>query len=220
MRFQPFQLISDLHLEKTNIKNNIKKTSDILVLAGDIACDIRNSKKWYDMIYEYKEMFSHLIYVTGNHEYWDSTIEDTDKYLKSVSERWQNFHYLNNNGVCIKDRTYYGTTFWTSIDEHRVRNDNMDNKRIISFSYRKRNQLYHESYSLLKKIKKCDYIITHFPPVEDPLPYKYKYNRFFTHNHPELLKKCDKWACGHLHHYVPHPKLAMNPCSSLSIKIE
>lgn len=211
MRFQPFQLISDLHLEKRwNISNisNIKKSGDVLVLAGDIG--IVNNKRWYEAMYSYKEMFSHVIYVTGNHEYWDSSIEETDQYLKNLSGRWHNFYYLNNSGVCINDRTYYGSTFWTPIDVNRT--DNMDNKRILSFDYQKRNRLYYESYSLLKKIKKCDYIITHFPPVEDVLIKLQTYNRFHTHNHPELLKKCELWACGHLHSYRPHPKLTMNPC--------
>lgn len=211
MRIIPFQLISDLHLERRWNRINIKKTTDILVLAGDIGNISSNMKnnKWYDMMYSYKEMFSHVIYVTGNHEYWDSTIEDTEKYLKNLSRRWHNFHYLNNSGVCINDRTYYGSTFWTQIDERR--SDNMDNKRILSFDYQKRNQLYHESYSLLKKLKKCDYIVTHFPPVEYPLIKRQAYNRFYTHDHPELLQKCEKWACGHLHYYRPHPKLVMNP---------
>tara|TARA_B100000700_G_scaffold331722_1_gene467546 strand:- start:25069 stop:25923 length:855 start_codon:yes stop_codon:yes gene_type:complete len=110
--------ISDLHLEFED-KNNLpqfkfSENLDFLILAGDIITSSRKSvpKYYTDWILELQKYAKHVIYVPGNHEYYNSR---RDKFARIVRERFKNtnVHFLLNESVVLEGIRFVGTDLWT-----------------------------------------------------------------------------------------------------------
>ena len=95
------QYCSDLHIDYNGIKGknlfrkfvSTRPQADILILAGDIAEAI-NEELYSSFINYCCKNFKHVILVSGNHEYYNSSILDVDKFLKSLELSFSNFSYL------------------------------------------------------------------------------------------------------------------------------
>lgn len=130
------QIASDLHIEfyidlsaddqLAVWKRLLVPTSDTLALIGDIG--ILTSKRFKEQYESFItwciSRWSHVIVLTGNHEYYCSdsaspcTIEDCDLYLKSLSEsrRYRNkLYFLQKDGITINGVTILGCTLWSFI---------------------------------------------------------------------------------------------------------
>lgn len=118
-------LIDDVHLEGRpeemrqeffNSINNkietIKKENNhpILVAAGDIGEGIMGVE-WL------KDFQCDIIYVTGNHEYWQHDVMDVDQNIQNYIDDNQlsHIHFLNNKSVIINGVRFIGGTLWTSL---------------------------------------------------------------------------------------------------------
>lgn len=113
---------SDLHLEfEKKIKNFnwvIKpiKDAEVLILAGDI-CDPRLDVFVRFMKYCVDE-WKYVIMISGNHEYYNSSIKQTDLLLEKFSKEI-GFHYLNNKSLIIDKIKFIGSTLWSEIPDEK-----------------------------------------------------------------------------------------------------
>lgn len=82
----------------------------VLILAGDI-WDIHRGVEYANHL---SPRFKAIIYVPGNHEYYDHCVVNSIKKLK-VSPN-DNVHLLNNGNVIIDGVNFVGSTFWTDIN--------------------------------------------------------------------------------------------------------
>lgn len=126
--------ISDIHLEQYELEgyplptisspNFLQKIRDyaphstcILVLAGDIGYPA--SSHFLDFIRDCVKYFHHIIYVSGNHEYYgfknNYCMDEIENILISYDEQIEQFHYLQNEYLILEDIIFYGMTLWTHI---------------------------------------------------------------------------------------------------------
>jgi len=117
--------ISDLHLEfddKGNLPEfKFSENIDFLILAGDIITSSRKGVPEYytDWILNLQKYAKHIIYVPGNHEYYNGR---RDKFARIVKERFKNtnVHFLLNESVVLDGIRFVGTDLWTDakLDAH------------------------------------------------------------------------------------------------------
>ena len=118
--------MSDLHLEFYN--DNVWKPTPndqdkdtVLLLAGDIGVGL-GAKGW---ITEMCTRYRNVVYVLGNHEYYNSTIcmEDINALITNLCNLFQNVVFLNNSTykykyICDnkdKEIIFLGSTLWSLI---------------------------------------------------------------------------------------------------------
>jgi predicted phosphohydrolase len=59
-----------------------------------------------------------VVFVTGNHEYYNQNIDIINQRYADLDELLPNFHFLNNSSVIIDDVKFVGGTMWTSLDSN------------------------------------------------------------------------------------------------------
>ncbi|QTO20054.1 MULTISPECIES: metallophosphoesterase [Burkholderia] len=104
------RVLSDLHLE-SNLPDAIPHAdADLVVLAGDIhnhAEGLRWAAETFDPAVP-------VIYVPGNHEYYDGEFGALETAMRDAAHSLDNLHYLNN-GVYVDPGQRFrvlGTTLW------------------------------------------------------------------------------------------------------------
>ena len=108
-----FRLMSDLHLETTDFQY-WHAGEDVLVLAGDIHTNNR-----LHLLLEQVPIYVKVIFVAGNHEYYNEEYNEVNKYFKSLEYK-NNFVFLNNQSVVVEGVPIYGGTMFTDFN---LRND-------------------------------------------------------------------------------------------------
>ncbi len=154
-------LVSDLHLEFSDcydIKN--ADNADVLILGGDIMiaedlhdhphvpsiyehgsfADLGRKQKrvqtFRDFLTRMSNIFPHVIYIAGNHEFYNGKWVKGIQYLRETCAVYPNVHFLERDSVKINDVTFVGGTLWTNMNKgdpltlHAVR-DMMNDFRII-----------------------------------------------------------------------------------------
>jgi len=181
---------------------------DVLILAGDI--NVKGRVEW---INEQAEKFEHVIYVTGNHEYYSSNISTLDAKLNDNLD--PRIHFLQNSSVKINEVWFHGTTLWTDMGhpaDHYFINDGMNDFHVIRYgtNYRKFRcndaaMVHHRAMEFLKKnVKEGDVVITHHAPSfesslecyrDTPLQpaFATDLSDFMLDNKPKF------WVHGHMH---------------------
>ncbi len=214
--------ISDLHLEfikphkiqkyLKNIKPNI---DEICVLSGDIGNPYKDN---YDIFMEYiDKSFKHSFVITGNHEYYNNDITETNEYLTEYFKKYKNISFLNNSYKIYDNYYFIGTTLWSKITNPLYEIN--DVHKIKDFNYLKCNQLNILSIDFLeniikelrenKEINKNIIIITHHVPSYDFTDSKYltdqmrPYNQWFNCDMNSFIEKNNDliqcWFYGHTH---------------------
>lgn len=118
------KVVSDLHLEFGDLDLKNKENADVLVLSGDICLlkvlhyktlNVTDNPftKFFDRVCE---AFPEVVYVPGNHEFYNYDLETGKQTFDSLQTRWGNLHPLNNSAVQIGDVTFVGGTLWTDFD--------------------------------------------------------------------------------------------------------
>ncbi len=169
------QLVSDLHLELMdakeikNIKNLIKPSAPILLMAGDI-CACGNTEdfgRFTNFLDIFCKEYKTILHVAGNHEYYvtsnrpnvieQNTVDQIDRRLKALNKTYSNYHYLNNDTFEYmdgkKNYIFVGTTLWTyvprqlnkkseKIDAHREIENGMNDYSNIYMKLRDQSLRY------------------------------------------------------------------------------
>lgn len=193
--------VSDLH---TDINTRLPKLppADILILAGDTS----QSESLAPTITQFCSQYQHVIFVAGNHEYYESTLEITHERIQNLTAKLPNLHWLQNQTITLNNQRFIGTTMWfpqsvtTDIESIYF----SDFHCIKNF----RQWVYQENLKaqnfLNQTVQNTDIVITHHIPSAQSISILYKtspLNVFYICNMEKLIKKAKPklWIHGHIH---------------------
>lgn len=131
------QFVSDLHLEFSDVDIPNADGADVLVLAGDItvAADLdrhpdverkmhllpklgprqQSALRYRGFLDRCSQQFEHVLYVAGNHEFYNGSWTHTIEVLRGECKHWPNIHFMEQDSVTIDGVTFVGSTLWTSL---------------------------------------------------------------------------------------------------------
>jgi len=123
-------LVSDVHLEFGDLDFANDQGAQVLILSGDIcvAHDITQrdpygvmgpeyrSNRFHDFFQRCHARFPHVIYIVGNHEYYNGDFATAFAHLKDVLGYLPNLHVLEKESITIGDITFLCGTLWTDMN--------------------------------------------------------------------------------------------------------
>jgi Icc-related predicted phosphoesterase len=153
------KLVSDLHLEFSDINIANYEGCDVLILSGDImvAQDLHDhseesvrvaamidsmgrrqetAQRFRDFLKRVSFQFPHVVYVAGNHEFYHGKWNQSLITLSDECAKFPNVYFLEAGSKKIDDVTFIGGTLWTDMNKgdpitlHSVR-DMMSDFRVI-----------------------------------------------------------------------------------------
>ncbi len=214
------QILSDIHLEfmsrdsfTTFCNIYFQPKSNICVLAGDIGNPFNSMYDEFLHLINYQ--FKKTFIIAGNHEYYGSTISDTNLQINKLVEKYPNISFLNNSFEDYEGIRWIGTTLWTHIKPNPSVYIN-DMNQIKNFDIEQYNYLHMISSKVLKSAfedciinAKRAVVITHHMPMERLVDEKFKtnrmkpYNQWFVADMDDFInenKSCiNAWIYGHTH---------------------
>lgn len=202
-------IMSDLHLEYHHdkgvefIASLNSDNVDALILAGDVA-EIDCLEGGIGL---FCEKYKHVIMVPGNHEYYGSDAGSVWFNFEQISEKYRNFHLLDNKILELNGKRFLGTTLWYPYVSPNKSKDWSDFNYIRNFS----DWVYEENKKsvdfLNENLKEDDIVISHYlpsPMCVDPKYAGHSTNCFFITNVESLIeeRKPAMWFFGHTHRHV------------------
>jgi len=139
------KLVSDLHLEFSDILIPNDQNYDVLILSGDImvATDLHDhpepnntadqaakakgtglgrrqltAQRFRDFLKRCSFQFPHVIYVAGNHEFYNGKWTQSLTTLSNECAKFPNVYFLEAGCKKIDDVTFIGGTLWTDMNKH------------------------------------------------------------------------------------------------------
>ena len=120
-------LLSDAHLEFQPLIINNDEGADVLILAGDIcvAAHLKDASPTYAKVLakEYRQFFDHvtkefphIVYILGNHEFYNGDVAHTENILKTHLD-YGNLHILEKETWTHQGHTFIGGTLWTDMNK-------------------------------------------------------------------------------------------------------
>ena len=129
-------LISDVHLEFGDCFFENKENAEVLILGGDILIgqDLHDFKpddtnlkilghrqeavKLYrKFLQRCSDNFNHVIYIAGNHEFYNGKWPLGIDYLREEVSNYHNIYFLENDTKEIDGITFIGSTLWTDMNK-------------------------------------------------------------------------------------------------------
>jgi Icc-related predicted phosphoesterase len=148
------KLVSDLHLEFSDCNIQNDQDYDVLILGGDImiAQDLHDhpepantadqaaiangtglgrrqqkAQRFRDFLKRCSFQFPHVIYIMGNHEFYNGKFFNGIEYMREECAKYTNIHMLENDTYVIQDRNketgevsdvvFVGGTLWTDMNK-------------------------------------------------------------------------------------------------------
>ena len=136
------KLVSDLHLEFSDINIQNDNNYDVLILGGDImvAQDLhdhpemdygmysninleslgrrqRKSQAYRDFLKRCSFQFPHVIYIMGNHEFYHGKFYAAIDYMREECAKFPNVYMLEQDTKIIDDVVFVGGTLWTNMNK-------------------------------------------------------------------------------------------------------
>lgn len=108
------QILSDLH----GYLPAISKDADLLIFAGDVATNPGKVHEMFSQVRKANET-APIIYVMGNHEYYDAIFPDSRKGYKHAVKKVDNAFLRENEEIIINNISILGCTLWTDYDKQR-----------------------------------------------------------------------------------------------------
>ena len=137
------KVVSDLHLEFSDINITNDEGCDVLILSGDImvAQDLHDhpetdygmysnvnlenlgrrqltALRFRDFLKRVSFQFPHVIYIAGNHEFYHGKWVGALKDLRDACARFPNVYFLECDSKKIDDVTFIGGTLWTDMNNN------------------------------------------------------------------------------------------------------
>ena len=137
------KLVSDLHLEFSDINIQNTDNCDVLILGGDIcvAQDLHDhpelvnssdqaaiaagtglgrrqqaAQRYRDFFKRCSFQFPHVIYIMGNHEFYNGKFFAGIDYMREELAKYPNIYMLEQDTKIIDDVTFVGATLWTDMN--------------------------------------------------------------------------------------------------------
>ena len=198
-------VVSDLHTEFHG-SNAIKFLSTLadaeaIIIAGDLSpiCMV-------DLHLEYlATRYEHVIFVPGNHEFYDSDLDYGWDDLREMDDRIDNLHILNNSDVVIGGTRFLGATMWFPYSGYDPNQDGMSDFHVIGSFSELVGQHNNETVDYFNSsIKEGDVVITHHLPTTESVCQHFKnspLNAFFVCPVDRMIydRKPSVWIHGHTH---------------------
>lgn len=131
-----FDYLSDIHLEYFNeatlrrkglsfksywTKYFDQRSSDVLLIAGDLANDVASANMEVDAFLRLAQRrWKRIIAVLGNHDYWSTTTHFNEVHQK-LRAQYPWVEWLENESTDVEGVRVWGATFWTHICEEDYR---------------------------------------------------------------------------------------------------
>jgi len=250
------KLVSDLHLEFTDIHITNNDGADVLILGGDImiAEDLhdhpeytntadqraiasgtglgrrqQSAQRYRDFLKRCSFQFPHVIYIAGNHEFYNGKIYAGIDYLREECAKYPNIYFLECDTKIIDDIVFVGGTLWTDMNKgdpltlHAVR-DMMNDFRIIrddrkgytSFKPATAAEIHMRTKEYFRivldehKDKKC-VVVGHHSPSHQSVHPQYAHETLMNGAyHSDLSEfildrpQIKLWTHGHTHHFFDY----------------
>ena len=133
------KLVSDLHLEFSDINIQNDQDYDVLILGGDImiAQDLHDfpeenvrtaamlemlssrqakAQRFRDFFKRCSFQFPHVIYIMGNHEFYHGKFYAGIDYMREEVAKYPNIYLLEQDMKIIDDVVFVGGTLWTDMN--------------------------------------------------------------------------------------------------------
>lgn len=223
------RIYSDLHLEFGGFRPPVPENPEdtVLVLAGDIG--VKGSAMSF--IERESKNYKAIIYVLGNHEYYNGVVPDVLELWRNKTGIIPNLHFLENDSVTIDGIKFCGCTLWTDMNKqdpvvifkiNRVMNDYHVIRSSKASGYGRAHRrkdvflhpddtidMFHKSLAFLEsEITEKTVVVTHHAPLLKCIDTsRYGVNdinfAYFTDLSNLILdKKPLMWVSGHTHHSV------------------
>ncbi len=204
------QILSDLHFEfhldvgKSFVKDIYYKKTEILIVAGDLANSRLVTEALYILCGKYKTAL--VLFVPGNHDFYESCIFDGLKRLLELEAKLKNYRCLYNKSIRVGNRKFIGTTLWFANTVHAQEHER--NLNDFYYIFGANPDIYMHNIRAVKFLKKADMtdacVITHHAPTKQSTNAKYRsnpINAFFVCSLDELIlaKQPTFWLHGHCH---------------------
>jgi Icc-related predicted phosphoesterase len=138
------QIVSDLHLEFSDINIQNTNNADVLILGGDIciAQDLHDhpepantadqmaiangtglgrrqmtAQRFRDFFKRCSFQFPHVIYIMGNHEFYNGKFYAGIDYMREECAKYPNVYMLEQDTKIIDDVVFVGGTLWTDMNK-------------------------------------------------------------------------------------------------------
>ena len=246
------KLVSDLHLEFSDINIQNDNNYDVLILGGDImiAQDLHDhpelvntsdqraiangtglgrrqerAQRFRDFLKRCSFQFPHVIYIMGNHEFYNGKFYAGIDYMRDEVAKFPNIYMLEQDTKIIDDVVFVGGTLWTDMNKrdpltmHAIEGM-MNDFRIIRNDFRSYAPMsaldvavrHDKTLAYIKLIvqehkdKKC-VVVGHHSPSFQSVHEIYKDQTLmnggyssnleeFILDHPQIVL----WTHGHTHH--------------------
>jgi Icc-related predicted phosphoesterase len=229
------KVVSDLHLEFSDIfiKNSDANDIDVLILSGDIMVASKVLKpeseygiRFRDFLKRCSFQFPHVIYVMGNHEFYDGgDFYKGIEVMRTACAAHDNIYFLERDTKIIDDVVFVGGTLWTDMNKydpltlHAVR-DMMNDYRAIrndkngyvplkpADTVERHRQTRDYIFHVVDEHKdKCCVVVTHHTPSFQSCHEQYRSDHIMNGAyHSELSElifdrpQIKLWTHGHTHH--------------------
>jgi len=223
------RIMSDLHLEfypdkigKSFINSLSSEETDVLVLAGDICL----APQIPVVMKLFCSKFKHVVYVHGNHEFYNSNREFTLTQTNIACNQNKNLYFLDKTVVEIDGQRFVGAPLWFA--KSNAPQFGMTDFRVIKgFT----NWVYKESDAAVEffrnELKEGDVAISHHLPSENSVAPEWKENAlnpFFVRDIGVIIcaKRPICWVHGHTHgsfdYILGESRILCNPAGYLGHK--
>lgn len=259
------KVVSDLHLEFSDVFIPNNENVDVLILSGDIciAEDLydyahfnydpythgalaelgrrqRRSVTYRDFLKRCSFQYPHVVYVAGNHEFYNGKWVKGIQYLRDECAMYPNIHFLENDVAIIDDVVFVGGTLWTDMNKgdpltlHAVR-DMINDFRVIKNDekgytplkpadtvIRHRYTLQYIKHIVSEHKDKQCVVVGHHSPSHQSIHPMYAHDTLmngayhsdlseFILDHPQIKL----WTHGHTHHpfdyVIGETRIVCNP---------
>ena len=238
--------LSDVHLEYRKPADGFldlpalpTDSNSVLILAGDIGSGVAV----VDWLKELSPRFRQVLYITGNHDYWDSDKAELDEKLRELCDEIPNVEFLNNSNFVLDDVEFIGGTLWADFDQQN--NQTIAHAHEIIPDFRRikvdegfitPNIMIHEHNAcreyIFKALKTSDcpkkVVITHYLPSFrsiDPRFADSPLNGYFASSLDKLIESHDPqvWIHGHTHascdYKIGSTRVLCNPFGYLHVEL-
>ena len=243
-------LCSDLHLEFQDIILKNEEGAEVLILSGDImiAEDLHNhpemdygmysvvnladlgrrqqtALRFRDFLSRCSFQFPHVIYIMGNHEFYNGKFYAGIDYMRDECTKYPNIYMLEQDTKIINDVVFVGGTLWTNMNKRDpltmhaiegmmndfriIRNDKRNYAAMSALDVAVRHDKTLQYIKLIldqNKDKKCVVVGHHSPSFQSCHPmygndtlmnggYHSDLSEFIM-DHPQIKL----WTHGHTHH--------------------
>lgn len=207
------QILSDLHLEFMNefergrwLGAQDPTGVDVLVLAGDICLAPQLPK----VLAAFCDAFPEVVFVTGNHEYYQSSPSEVHGLLWDLQVEHSNLHWLHNQAKEVAGLLFVGGTLWFPKPPEPTYSSRfgMNDYRVIQDF---EPWVYEENFlceAVLKALApKADVVVTHHIPTSSCISPRFRVGGAASMNHyfcRDLTRQIEEWqpqlwCFGHTH---------------------